>query len=69
MRNRIYDTYVLEPKMDEVELFNSNQGSNIRVWITADKQRIPVLIESRVTFGIFRAELRRVEHVSVPAKP
>ena len=69
VRNRIYDTYVLEPKMDEVELFNSNQGSNIRVWITADKQRIPVLIESRVTFGIFRAELRRVEHVSVPAKP
>ncbi len=68
VRNRIYDTYVLEPVLDDVELFSSDTGSNIRIWITADKRRMPVLIESRVTFGIFRAELRRVEHVSVPAK-
>ena len=69
VRDRIYDTYVLEPIMDEVELFSSNEGSRIRVWITADKQRRPVLIESHVTFGLFRAELRRVEFVAVPAKP
>ncbi|MBW2297762.1 MAG: DUF3108 domain-containing protein [Deltaproteobacteria bacterium] len=64
-----YDTYVLEPIMDDVELFSSNADSNIRVWVTADPRRIPVLVKSRVTFGTFKAELRKIERVPVPQIP
>jgi hypothetical protein len=59
---------VFAPVLDDVELFSSNDNSHIFVWMTADERRLPVLIESRVTFGYFRAELRKVEHVSPPAK-
>ena len=60
----IYATVVLEPILDDVELFNASDNAGVRVWMTADNRRLPVLIESHVTFGSFRAELRTVEHVS-----
>ena len=68
VRNRVYDAYVLEPIMDEVELFSENKDSSIHIWVTADKRRLPVLIKSKVTFGYFTAELRKIEHYP-PARP
>jgi hypothetical protein len=65
---RTYATVVLEPILEDVELFNANESSGIRIWITADERQIPVLVESKVSFGLFRAELRKVEHLSPPAK-
>ena len=64
--DRTYSTVVLEPSLQDVELFSSNDNSHVRVWMTADDRRLPVLIESRVAFGYFRAELRKVEHVDPP---
>ncbi|MEN8244634.1 MAG: DUF3108 domain-containing protein [Thermodesulfobacteriota bacterium] len=61
---RAYATIVLEPVLDDVELFNANDNSGIRIWITADARKMPVRVESRVALGFFRAELRKVEHVS-----
>lgn len=63
---RTYATLVLEPIMDEVELFSTNENATVRMWMTADSRRLPVLIESRVAFGYFRAELRKVEHIAEP---
>ena len=65
---RAYATIVLEPVLDDVELFNTGDSSGIRIWVTADAKKMPVLIESRVALGFFRAELRRVEHVSPSEK-
>jgi hypothetical protein len=65
---RTYATVVLEPILEDVELFNSNESSGIRIWITADERQIPVLVESKVAFGLFRAELAKVEHLSPPEK-
>jgi len=65
---RTYATIVLEPILDDVELFNAGDSSGIRIWVTADEKKMPVLIESRVALGYFRAELRRVEHVSPSEK-
>jgi hypothetical protein len=61
-----YATVVLEPILEDVELFSSSENTGIRIWITADERQVPVLIESRVTFGLFRAELRKAEHVPLP---
>lgn len=66
---RHYSTVVFEPLLDDVELFSKNKDSHVLVWMTADDRRLPVLIESRVTFGYFRAELLKVEHVAPPEKP
>ena len=65
---RAYATIILEPILDDVELFSPNENAGIRMWITADARRIPVRIESRVALGFFRAELRKAEQVSPPAK-
>ncbi|MCG6910174.1 MAG: DUF3108 domain-containing protein [Deltaproteobacteria bacterium] len=61
VQNKVYDTYVLEPLMDEVEVFNSNEESAIRLWVTADERRLPVRVESRLLLGYFSAELRNTE--------
>ena len=66
VHGRSYATVVLEPILEDVELFNESDNAGVLVWMTADNRRLPVLIESQVTFGSFRAELRSVEHV-VPA--
>jgi len=65
---RTYATIVLAPILHDVELFNPGDSSGIRIWVTADAKKMPVLIESRVALGFFRAELRRVEHVSPSEK-
>ena len=66
--DRTYKTVVLEPILEDVELFSSNENAGIRVWITADERKIPVLVESRVAYGVFRAQLRKIEHVAQPEK-
>lgn len=63
-----YKTVVLEPILEDVELFSSNENAGIRVWITADERKIPVLVESRVAYGVFRAQLRKIEQVAPPEK-
>jgi hypothetical protein len=65
---RAYDTVVLEPVLKDVELFSASENAGIRMWVTTDGRRIPLRVESQVAFGFFRAELRKVEHVSPPVK-
>ncbi len=47
--------FVIEPYLQSVGVFN--QKGRMRVWITADERRIPVKLESKVTFGAFEAIL------------
>jgi len=66
--DRTYATVVLEPILEDVELFSTSENAGIRIWITTDERKIPVRVESRVAFGFFRAELSKVEHVSPSEK-
>ncbi len=50
-----FNCFVIEPELQSVGLFK--QTGRMRVWITADKRRMPVKLESKVTFGAFEAVL------------
>jgi hypothetical protein len=54
-----YDTYVVEPDLGRViyGIFKKRENAKVRVWVTADEDRIPVRVESKVAIGSFVAEL------------
>lgn len=53
-----FDTYVLEPELKDIGgVFEKSADAKIRLWVTADKRRIPVKIESKVIVGSFVGEL------------
>ena len=45
-----------------------NEG-NIRVWVTNDAARIPVLMKAKVLIGSISATLTKVEGVTLTAHP
>ncbi|OPX41078.1 MAG: hypothetical protein B1H13_04050 [Desulfobacteraceae bacterium 4484_190.3] len=58
-----YDTFLVEPDLKHIGgVFKKSKNATLRIWFTADKERIPVKVESKVKVGSFRAEL-------VPASP
>jgi hypothetical protein len=55
---REYDTYLVEPEMKNIGgVFEKSEKSNLQIWVTADRHRIPVRIRSAVRVGSFVAEL------------
>jgi hypothetical protein len=57
-----YDTYLLRPELKHIGgVFKKSKNAKINVWITADKRRIPVKIESEVIVGRFIGELVSAE--------
>ena len=53
-----YDTYLIEPEIKHVGgVFEKSKNAKIQVWVTADKQRMPVKIKSKVVVGSFVGEL------------
>lgn len=57
-----YDTFLIEPELNHVGgVFEKSRDAKIRVWVTADKRRIPVKITSRVIVGSFIGELESAE--------
>lgn len=64
VRKKKYDTWLLEPELKHVGgVFEKSRDAKIRVWVTADKWRIPVKIKSKVVVGSFLGELVSVEGV------
>ena len=58
VKSRKYDTYLIEPEMKHIGgVFKKSKGAKIKLWITADKHRIPIRIKSKVTVGSFIGEL------------
>ncbi len=57
-----YDTYLLEPELKHVGgVFEKDKDATIKVWVTADRHRIPVRLTSKVAVGSFVGELVSVE--------
>jgi len=53
-----YDTYLLEPQLKHIGgVFEKSKNAKIKIWVTADKRRIPVKIKSKVIVGSFIGEL------------
>ena len=60
-----YDTYLLEPDMQEVKgVFEKSKDAKMFIWVTADARRMLVKLKSKVVVGSFVAEL--IEHNYAP---
>ena len=58
LKNGTYDTYLLEPDLKHLRgVFEKSKNAKIRLWVSADKSRIPVKITSKVIVGSFIGEL------------
>ncbi len=58
MSSGMYDTYLIEPDMKHIEgVFEKSKNAKIKLWVTADKRRIPVKLKSKVVVGSFTGEL------------
>ena len=58
LKNGTYDTYLLEPDLKHLRgVFEKSKNAKIKLWVTADKARIPVKIKSKVIVGSFIGEL------------
>jgi hypothetical protein len=57
-----YETFLIEPDLKHVGgVFEKDKNAKIKLWVTADEQRIPVKIASKVAVGSFVGELMSIE--------
>jgi len=60
---REYDTFLVEPELGKLGgVFEKNPNAKLQIWVTADRQRLPVMIKSEVAVGSFTAELVAIEY-------
>lgn len=53
-----YETYLIEPDLKHLGgVFKKSKNAKLRIWVTADKRRMPIKIKSKVAVGSFVAEL------------
>ena len=65
LKNEKYDTYLLEPELKDLSgVFRKSKNATIKIWLTADKRKIPIRIKSKVVVGSFVAELVATEGVA-----
>jgi hypothetical protein len=57
---------VIEPKLASEAIFR--QTGEILIWVTNDSYKIPVQLESKISFGKFRAKLSDAENVPYKKK-
>lgn len=51
----VFDCFKVEPVLRSGGLFKKEKGARVFVWVTADERRIPVQMESKVSFGTITA--------------
>lgn len=57
-----YDTFLVEPELKQIGgVFEKSEKASFQIWVTADRDQIPVRIKSRVIVGSFVAELTSLE--------
>ena len=58
-----FDTYLVQPELKHLEgIFEKSKNASLKVWVTADRRRIPVRIESEGIVGSFIGELESIEN-------
>ena len=62
--NRTYDTFLVEPDLKHIGgVFEKSKHAKLEIWVTADTQKIPVKMKSKVIVGSFVAELISAEGI------
>ena len=62
LKSKQYDTYLLEPELKDLSgVFRKSKDATIKIWVTADKRKIPIRIKSKVVVGSFVGELAAAE--------
>ena len=62
--NRTYDTFLVEPDLKHIGgVFEKSKKAKLEIWVTADTQKIPVKMRSKVIVGSFVAELISAEGI------
>lgn len=57
-----YDAYLVEPDTKDIGgVFEKSKDAKLKIWVTADEKKIPLMIKSKVVVGSFIAELTGVE--------
>lgn len=56
-----FDTYKFQPELISGNVFN--EGDNMTIWVGADKNRLPLLIESPVSVGSVKVVLKSYKNV------
>jgi len=65
LKGKQYDTYLLEPELKDLNgVFRKSKNAKIKIWMTADKRKVPVRIKSKVAVGSFLGELVAAEGVA-----
>ncbi|NJB67696.1 hypothetical protein GGQ74_001336 [Desulfobaculum xiamenense] len=58
-----FDTWVVEPELRHIGgVFKKSPDASLRIWVTADEKKIPVMISSKVVVGRFFAVLNDIDH-------
>lgn len=53
-----YDTFLVEPDLEDIGgVFEKSKDAKMKIWVTADRRKIPVKFKSKVVVGSFVAEL------------
>ncbi len=55
---KIYDTYLVQPDLKNLEgVFEKDESTSLKMWITADNLKLPVRVKGKVIVGSFTGEL------------
>jgi Protein of unknown function (DUF3108) len=64
LKSGTYDTFLIEPDIKDIGgVFKKSKNAKIQVWVTADENRIPVRIKSKVVVGHFIGDLISAEGI------
>lgn len=64
LKSGTYDTYLMVPDLKHLRgVFEKSKNAKIKLWVSADKARIPVKIKSKVIVGSFIGELISAEGI------
>jgi hypothetical protein len=53
----VFDCFKVEPVLRSGGIFKKEKGARVFVWVTADNRRIPVQMQSKVSFGTITASM------------
>ncbi len=57
-----FDTLLIEPELKNIRgVFQKSEGAKLHIWLSADRRRIPIKVESKVLIGSFIGELAKIE--------
>ncbi len=68
LAGQLIDTYRVEPNLEHLEgVFEKSENASLKIWVTADRLKLPVKIKSKVVVGSFVGELVSATGLKIPS--